>query len=332
MEIMTASAGSYPRIGEITERQRHRRAYAQLERGEITGEEFERVQDEVTREVIEEQVGAGLDIVTDGQVRWYDPISHLAKSLDGCKIDGLLRFFDTNFYFRQPVIEGKLVKRAPILKQEFIFAKKLSKRPVKPILTGPYTLAKLSINRQGSSFQSLVKDLAEIIAQEVREIAGAGAEVIQIDEPAILKHAEDFDTFSGAIETISSEKGRAKIALYTYFGDAAPLYDKFLKLPVEVLGLDFTYSPKLLQTIERLGCGKDLGLGLIDGRSTKLEAHKDVLEKLERILPALGSERVYLNPSCGLGDYLPREIAFKKLQNMVMIAKKAKEMMGCKTS
>ena len=127
MELIASSAGSYPRIGDGVEQQRHRQAYGQLERGDITGEEFERVQDDVTKEAIEEQVRAGLDLVTDGQIRWYDPISHLARALDGCKIDGLLRFFDTNFYFRQPVIEGKLVRRAPILKQEFTFAKKLSK-------------------------------------------------------------------------------------------------------------------------------------------------------------------------------------------------------------
>ncbi len=326
MELITTSAGSYPRIGDGVERQRHRRAYAQLERGEISGEEFERVQDEVTLEVIAEQAKAGLDLVTDGQVRWYDQISHLARTLGGCKIDGLLRFFDTNFYFRQPIILSKLARKGPILLRDFQFARKISKKPVKPVTTGPYTLAKSSIIRRRASLRSIVNEFAEIIAVEVKGLARTGADMIQIDEPSILKHPEDFGTFSEAIETVASAKGNSQLALYSYFGDAEPLYGELLGLPVDALGLDFSYSPKLPQAIERLGCDKDIGLGLIDGRNTRLETHEEVLEKLKRIFPVLGGDRAYLNPSCGLGDYLPKEIAFAKLRNLVAIAKKAREM------
>ncbi len=325
MELLSASTGSYPRIGDRPEQQHHRQAYAKRDRGEISEKEFEQVQDEVTKEVIEEQVRAGLDVVTDGQVRWYDPISHFARELDGCEVKGLLRFFDTNFYFRQPVIKGKLVRREPILKREFSFAKGASK-PVKPVVTGPYTLAKLSINRRGDGFQQLVDEFASVIAQEVQELAGEGAELIQIDEPAILKNPADFQVFEKAIQKVVAVKDKARIALYTYFGDAAPLYEKLIKLPVDVLGLDFTYSPKLPETIARLGCDKELGLGLIDGRNTRIEKETEVLGVLKSILPKIKSKRVYLNPSCGLGDYLPREIAFKKLQNIVAIAEKARRL------
>ncbi len=325
MELLSASTGSYPRIGDRPEQQRHRQAYARHERGGISDEEFERVQDEVTRGVIEEQVRAGLDVVTDGQVRWYDPISHFARKLEGCEINGLLRFFDTNFYFRQPVIRGKLVRRESILKSEFIFARGISKS-VKPVVTGPYTLARLSINRRGDGFQPLVDEFASVISQEIRELVEAGAELIQIDEPAILKNPADFQVFEKAVQKVVAEKGKARVALYTYFGDVAPLYQKLLKLPVDVLGLDFTYSPKLPDAIARFGCEKELGVGLIDGRNTRLEKENEVIDVLKLILPSVKSERVYLNPSCGLGDYLPREIAFKKLQNMVSIAEKAREL------
>jgi len=325
MEILSASTGSYPRIGDRPEQQRHRQAYAQHERGGISDEELEQMQDEVTREVIEEQVRTGLDVVTDGQVRWYDPISHFARKLEGCEINGLLRFFDTNFYFRQPVIRGKLVKRESILKREFTFAKEISKS-VKPVVTGPYTLARLSIDRRGDGFQPLVDEFASVISQEVQELAEAGAELIQIDEPAILKNPADFQTFEKAVQKVVAKKGDARVALYTYFGDVAPIYQKLLELPVDVLGLDFTYSPKLPEAIARFGCEKELGVGLIDGRNTRLERENEVIDVLKLILPAVKSERVYLNPSCGLGDYLPRVIAFKKLQNTASIAKKAREL------
>lgn len=325
MELLSASTGSYPRIGDRPEQQQHRQAHARHERGEISDEEFERVQDEVTRGVIEEQVRAGLDVVTDGQVRWYDPISHFARKLEGCEINGLLRFFDTNFYFRQPIIRGKLVRRESILKREFTFARGISKS-VKPVVTGPYTLARLSINRRGDGFEPLLDEFASVISQEVRELVEAGVELIQIDEPAILKNPADFQVFEKAVQKVVAEKGKSRVALYTYFGDVVPLYQKLLKLPVDVLGLGFTYSPKLPEAIAHFGCEKELGVGLIDGRNTRLEKENEVIDVLKLILPAVKSERVYLNPSCGLGDYLPRVIAFKKLQNMVSIAEKAREL------
>jgi 5-methyltetrahydropteroyltriglutamate--homocysteine methyltransferase len=127
-----------------------------------------------------------------------------------------------------------------------------------------------------------------------------------------------------ALAEIAAEKGTADLALYTYFGDAAPLYEEFLKLPVDVLGFDLTYSVKLPDVIARLGCNKDLGLGVMDGRNTRMESNEEVLSLLRHIIPAVGSSRIYLTPSCGLGDYLPREIAFKKLQKLVEITHEAR--------
>ncbi len=326
MELFTSSTGSYPRIGDSPERQHHRRAYAQWERGEISAEELERVQDEVTREIIEEQTRAGLDWVTDGQARWYDPLSHFVRKLKGCEINGLLRFFDTNFYFRQPIVKAKIEWREPVVKREFLFAKKVSPKPVKPVVTGPYTFARLSIDRRGVGITSLVEEFADAIACEIRELARAGAEIIQVDEPSILKHPKDLEIFGTAIEKIAAEKGGAKLALYTYFGDAAPLYEKLIELPIDALGLDFTYSPNLPNVVAEFGCEKDIGLGLIDGRNTRIEDKREVLALLEKILPSLESKRVFINPSCGLGEYLPRDVAFKKLQNMVMIAGEARGM------
>jgi len=212
-----------------------------------------------------------------------------------------------------------------MVKDEFLSAKKASPVQVKPVVTGPYTLSKYSINRSGADFDRLLQEFADAISREVGELANAGADLIQIDEPAILMYPDDFQAFEGAMAKVAEEKGDAKLALYTYFGDVAPLYRKFVKLPVEVIGFDFTYSPNLPNTIARLGCGKDLGLGLIDGRNTRLEGEREVLATLKKILPNIGSKRVYLNPSCGLGEYLPRDVAFQKLRNMTSIAERARE-------
>src|SRR2546426_2775871 len=124
MEVVTASAGSYPRIGEGPGQQRLRQAYAQLELGSIPASRYGALEDEVTREVLAEQAAAGIDLVTDGLVRWYDPISHLGRKLGGVTINGLLRYFDTNFYFRQPVVRDRLTRHVPLVAGEYRFAAK----------------------------------------------------------------------------------------------------------------------------------------------------------------------------------------------------------------
>ena len=118
-----------------------------------------------------------------------------------------------------------------------------------------------------------------------------------------------------ALELLSQAKGSSQLALYTYFADATPLYESLQELPVDILGLDFTYAPRLPETIARLGSRKTLGLGLIDGRNTRMEAAPQVFPILEKILPRLSGGIAYLNPSCGL-EYLPRDKAVAKLRLM----------------
>ena len=322
MEILASSTGSYPRVGDRPEQHRHRYAYAKWERGELSDEEFELVQQGVTREIIEEQTRAGLDVVTDGQVRWHDPISHFAKELSGCEVGGLLRFFDTNFYFRQPVIKSEVRWIKPIVVREFVLAKSVLSAPVKQVVTGPYTLARSSIDRYYGDLEALTMDFARAMAREVEELVKAGAELIQVDEPSILKHPEDLELLEAALAELAKRKGSSRLLLYTYFGAASTLYEGLRGLPVDGLGLDFTYDgDALIDAILRLGSEKELGLGLIDGRNTKMEGN-EVLAVLKRIVPAIKTERVYLNPSCGL-EYLPREVAFEKLRLVAAIAKKA---------
>lgn len=314
MELCLANHSSYPRVGPSREAQRLRRAYAQRERGEISEEQFQQVQDSVVEEVVREQAAAGLELVTDGQIRWYDPISHLAGRLRRVEINGLLRYFDTNFYFRQPVIKGRVERVRPMILEEFRYTQQVSPRPVKPVLTGPYTLAVSSIRETPvyRRLAALVLDFSEALAQEVSALASAGAKVIQLEEPAILRHPKDLPLLRKALEPLRQAKGSSRLALYTYFGDATPLYESFQELPVEILGFDFTYAPKLPAKVARLGSQKILGLGLIDGRNTRMETAERVFPILDKVLPRLPRGFAYLNPSCGL-EYLPREKAVAKL-------------------
>jgi 5-methyltetrahydropteroyltriglutamate--homocysteine methyltransferase len=319
MRMILANTGSYPRIGDAPETQRHRREYGRRERGEIQDAEWQAVEDAVTREVIAEQVTAGVELPTDGQIRWYDPISHLARPLANVTINGLLRSFDTNVYFRQPVVRGPIARQGPILRREYEVARAAAApRDVKPVLTGPYSLARGSILEGGyRNRHALALAYAEVLAQEIADLAGAGARLIQVDEPYLLQHPEDADVVRETFAVLAAARGPARLACATYFGDALPVYDELMALPADVLGLDFTYSPKLAARIAEAGTARTLALGLIDGRNTKLETAATVYPIFDRVLPRLG-ETAYLNPSCGL-EFLPRDRARAKLETMARL-------------
>lgn len=325
MRLYGASSGSYPRIGDRPEEQILRRTIAALDRGEKTEADLEEAGRSVVRLAIADQEAAGLDVLTDGQTRWYDPVSHLLRSAEGVEINGLLRYFDTNFYFRQPVIVGPVKAPEPQVVEEYKFAAGETTQQVKPVLTGAYTLAKLSINRQGvyGDLESLTEALSAVVASEVAALAQVGAALIQIDEPCLLKHPEELSLVAASLEECRKAAGDASLALYTYFGDAESLYDKLIELPASVIGLDFTYSPGLVEAIAGKGSPKTLGFGLVDGRNTRMEDEEELLQILEGLLPSVETGEGYLNPSSGL-EYLPRDKARSKCELIGRVCRRLK--------
>jgi 5-methyltetrahydropteroyltriglutamate--homocysteine methyltransferase len=333
MNLILASTGSFPRIGDSAELQILRRTSAAADRGEKTAADLADAENYMTRSAIEAQVRAGLDLITDGQIRWSDPISHLAGKLSGVKTNGLLRFFDTNCYFRQPVLTERPQRRGPLVSDEFRFAcnalgalstpaGKAGKLKVKALLTGPYTLAKFSLveDSKMSAMEARVDAYAAALAEEVRALADSGAEHIQVDEPAIPRFPEDWPLLVRGLEPLARardvllQKGkRLELGLYVYFHDAAALYEKLVALPVDVVGIDFTYNAKMVDVVAAAGSPKPLGLGLVDGRNTKLEDAATVARQVEKILPKIAGGSAYLGSSSGL-EYLPRDRAQAKLE------------------
>ena len=321
MELITTSAGSYPRIGKTPELQLLRQTINLWEKGKKTDVELKAAEDALTRAAIEEQVASGLDWVTDGQIRWYDPISHLAGKWENISINGLLRFFDTNSYIRQPEVNGPIRWSGPVVRPEYERACAISYKPVKPVLTGAFTLARHSVVEHAlyeRDFPRLVLDYNEAIAQEVRELAAADASVIQIDEPSLLKDPPSMDLLQQTLKRLSEVKGSARLALHVYFGDPAPILDSLLDSAADIVGLDFTYNAGLVEKVASAKPAKPLALGLIDGRNTRLEDPDTVVRALDRILPHVKADQCYLNPSSGL-EYLPRDRAWQKLKHLVAI-------------
>jgi 5-methyltetrahydropteroyltriglutamate--homocysteine methyltransferase len=199
-----------------------------------------------------------------------------------------------------------------MLVADYEFAARHSARPVKALLTGPYTLAALSTDSHYNDRRSLVIDLAAALNQEAKALAAAGAPLLQLNEPAILKHKDDAPLFLEAIARTLDGVATAT-ALYTWFGDAAGILPGLLDLPVDVIGLDFVWGPGNWEALRRGPFDRALGFGIVDARNTRLESAEEIAASVKRVSEVVPPERLYVNPSCGL-EYLPRETAFEKLK------------------
>lgn len=319
MNLLTASHGSYPRIGDTLELQLLRRTITEHDRGGKSEQDVRSAEDEITVMALREQAEAGVDVVTDGLIRWNDPVSHLAGKLSGVRLNGLLRFFDTNFYFRQPVVDFSPERIEPLIVDEFKFARNGSARPVKAVITGPYTLARHTLDEIDGTrkLEHLLIDYTEALGAEIAQLAEAGAAFIQVDEPSLLSHPDDFLLVAEVMRRFASQKGKAQIWLSVYFGDPGPIYEKLQTLPIDVLGLDFSYNSKLAD-VAAAGSSMPLCLGLLDGRNTKLEDAASIARTIEGILKKARGESTYLSTSCGL-EYLPRDRAYAKLKRLALI-------------
>lgn len=319
----TTAAGAYPKIGDTTEEQKLRRAFHQLDKGEISEEDVEQVKNEVTELVIREQTDAGIDIITDGLIRWSDPLIYEASKIFGYKISGLIRYFDTNTFYREPIVETRLEYAKPITVPDFQFAVGHSSKPVKAILTGPYTLAKLSKNTFYREFKQLAYDLAHVIHQEAKALEDAGAKYIQFDEPALLSHKDELKLFFQIYEIVTAQLSGAEKTIFFNFGNLEGIYPKILELPVERIGLELTKGHKNWEVIKRAPFTKKMMAGIVDARNTRMETEQELTVAISQIGSITSLEDLWISPSHSL-EFLPRANAQKKLRLLAQVAKQLK--------
>ncbi|NOZ56640.1 MAG: methylcobamide--CoM methyltransferase, partial [Calditrichaeota bacterium] len=317
LDFVPANVNNYPRIGDSPEKQKLRKSIAALDRGEISLDELKKVQDEVTREVILEQVEAGIKLVTDGQIRWDDAQTYIARALRGVRITGLVRYFDTNTYFRQPLVEGEIAWERPILVDDYKYAASVSPVPVKAVVTGPYTLARLSLDEYYKDPIKLTQAYGAAIKKELQALYEAGAKVVQVDEPALVRYPDLADqALSVLADVLQVERGSGtELGLLVFWGSLGDRLSAVLDLPIDFLGVDLVAGLDDRALLEKGADlkGKKLALGLIDGRNTKLEKASEVANYARRLAEANKLETGYVQPNCGL-ELLPRDVAKTKLE------------------
>ena len=321
MPIQTTVVGSYPKPPDEGDTFTVRKTLHALERGDATPDDLKSAQDALVTEIIREQEDAGIDVVTDGLARWDDIVTPFARHIAGFEIGGLLRWFDNNVYYRRPVARGPVEWRGPSSVDAYRFAAQTASRPVKAVIPGPVSFARLSVNEHYADHESFVRALASVLAQEAVELEAAGAKMIQIDEPSLLGAPEDLELAIEAVGTITSELSEATTALVTYFGDAKRLGTDIFKIPTDAFGFDLVSGPENIELIKDAPADKGIQAGIVDARNTKLEDEAELQNTIEELTGIVGAERLVVAPSAGL-EFLPREKARAKLQRLASVAKK----------
>jgi len=276
------------------------------------------VLDRVTREVIDAQAGAGLDLLTDGLVRRQDPVSHVAGRLEGVTLgDARGGFPGSGAPYRVPIVDSEVAWKRPILSEDFLFARDGSPKPVKPVLVGPYTLARVADDRVYNDRMALAMGLAIALNLELKTLQAAGATWLQIDEPAILQAKEDFPVFTRLWEVL----GRgvtATLCLHLEGGDIAGLYPGIARLKrLGCLSLDCVAGRASLSLPESVPLPETLKLGLrlVDGRTARIETADEIVAILRSTRGLPPPENIVLGTASDLGSLSP-QVAFAKLQTL----------------
>jgi 5-methyltetrahydropteroyltriglutamate--homocysteine methyltransferase len=314
VNIIAANYGGYPRIGGLAEQPGPGTAVPAVERGGIRERRVELSQNEEVRAALEEQAEAGLDVVSDGQIRWKDPVSHFMGKFSGVKIAGLLRYYDTDAYYSQPVVTGALESKGSLVAEEIKLARAISTRPVMARITGPLTLSRLSVVQGGpyGNADALCDALVPHLADEIERLAKAGAEGIVVEEPAILREPGAMPVLENALEVMAARRQAVRLWLFPSFGDAGLLYEKLQRLPVDGLILELTRTSTAAAAVASSGSGLCLGLGVADARKVTMESSVGTARLVTGLLRRVHAGQVMLVPSNGL-EFLPRDVARRKL-------------------
>jgi len=250
-------------------------------------------------------------------------VTYFAEKLEGFQVSGLVRSYG-NRYYRKPIAVGKIRRKGPITVEWFKFAQGHTSKPVKGMLTGPYTIMDWSFDEQYPSRRDFALALAEIVNEEARDLEKAGAKYIQIDEPAISTRLEEIDL---AIETmrIATRGLKAKTITHICYGDFERIYPKMLDLAVDQIDLELANRNfALLELFRKHPFNKELGLGVLDVHSHKIEEKEEVKAGIEKALAMLPPEKIFIDPDCGLKTRTEEE-AFAKLKVMVAARNEVRE-------
>jgi 5-methyltetrahydropteroyltriglutamate--homocysteine methyltransferase len=301
----------------------------------ISRSDLDDIHDTVVKAAVKDQEIAGLDIVTDGELRRDNMIDYFIERLPGVQIDRTSKKFYYDFYDSEVV--GKIPMASLGLVQDFKFLLEFTERVPKVCITGPHSLTKRIRNKHYPTEAALATDIARVMNMELKELAKAGARLIQIDEPYYSGFPEDLDWGVGVLN-ILVDGVDAKIAVHICYGNryGKPswegsyryLFPRILDAKIQQLSLEFARrGGEDLELFREFNVPFELGAGVIDVKTHLAETPDIVAQRIRKVIEFVPAERVVILPDCGL-FHVPRDVAFAKLRAMVQGAQIVRKEIG----
>ena len=315
--MKTTVVGSYPKVTDDN-RENLPGVIDRWQKQQVGDADVEAALQATTRRAIQEQERAGLDLVTDGHIRWEDLTHPVGAKLKHVRLGGLRRFFDNNVYYRRPLVTGTPTWTGPILVDWFTQAKGMATKPVKVVLPGPLTFTVLAEDQRNGAAkpEGLLREMAAALRKEVEALVAAGATQIQLDEPALEPNQPLAEAGIRAINEVF-QGIQATRWVACYFFDVSPILPKMAAIQADVLSLDLVTGPRVAAQAASLP--QALALGVLDARNTRLESPEEVARLVEQA--AKGRlDRTWLTPNGGL-EFLPHGRTLKKLELLVAVAR-----------
>jgi 5-methyltetrahydropteroyltriglutamate--homocysteine methyltransferase len=370
------TVGSWPRPPELLRAQRLKRD------GRLSQGEFDQLAGQAVVDVLRLQVEAGVDIVTDGEQRRDNFYSFVAEKLEGVKLMTLMEMLDIvedkagferilqtldvpAYSISNPTCVGKIERRQPLALDELEFLKNHTDKPVKIPLPGPYLLTRAMYVQMVTrevypTKEDLAEDVVRVLWEELSDLARAGADFVQFDEPVLTElvftqgQTRTFMCTALAARKDPVEELEFAVSLINRVVDGVEGVHTGLHIcrgnwsQNEATLLRGSYDPlvpylnliKVQQLVleyatERAGDlvmfqDKELGLGVINPRTEKIESMDEIKWSVDRALKLYPSDKLFLNPDCGFGTFSSRpvnssEIASRKLRVVVQVAKSLRE-------
>ena len=338
--LPTSLVGSYPQPDWLLDRKNLAGRFPPRVRARelwrVAPEWLEEAQNDATLLAIRDQERAGLDIITDGEMRRESYSNRFATALEGVDLDNPGTALDRSGHPNPvPRVAGKIRRKHPVEVGDIQFLRANTDRRTKITIAGPYTMSQQAQNDFYEDPEEMAMDYAAAVNEEIRDLFDAGADIVQIDEPYMQARPDNarrygLKALARALDDLAAP-GRTT-AVHLCFGYAAIIHERpsgysFLtelgKAPVQQISIETAQSHLDCSVLADLP-DKTIILGVIDLSTSEVETPETVADRIRRALPYVPAERLVIAPDCGM-KYLPRQAAFGKLQSMVEGARIVRE-------
>lgn len=291
----------------------------------VAPEFLEQAQDDATLLAIRDQERAGLDIITDGEMRRESYSNRFATALDGIDIDNPGTALDRSGHPNPvPRIVGKIRRKRPVQVRDVQFLRAHTERRVKMTVPGPFTMSQQAQNDFYRDEEELALDYASAVNEEIKDLFANGADIVQIDEPYMQARPEKARQYGLKALDRALRDVAGTTAIHLCFGYAAIIHQRpsgYSFLPeleqssVNEISIETAQSNLDCSILTKLP-SKKIILGVLDLSTSAVETAQEIAMRIERALKYVPAERIVIAPDCGL-KYMPRPAAFNKLVAMV---------------